>query len=143
MVIYLPIAFIKDWIYSILKRRAAKSGQPINDGTCPGFGSPLTYIGAQKIFEIEIPGSLSRKDSDIDLSEQEEGKPLVPKQGDDARNILPEKEITTKEIAAYGFYIAPLWFITEVTPALHTPLIQCVYSKCFMEHVIPDFMHCA
>ncbi|KAL8063045.1 hypothetical protein ABFS82_01G002500 [Erythranthe guttata] len=109
MVIYLPIAFIKDWIYRFLKRRS----QCLNNDTSPGIGSPLKYIGGQQIFEIEIQGSLNRKDSDLDLSEHQEGKPLVAKQGDDARIIRPEKEITTKEIATYGFYLAPLWFITE------------------------------
>ncbi|PIN01868.1 putative membrane protein [Handroanthus impetiginosus] len=114
MVIYLPIAFIKDWICNILKRRSSKNAQGINEDGCPGIGSPLKYIGGQKIFEIEIQGSLNRKDSEVDLSEHhEEGKPLVSKQGADARNIRPEKEVTTKEIATYGFYIAPLWFITE------------------------------
>ncbi|KAK4388643.1 putative vacuolar membrane protein [Sesamum angolense] len=113
MVIYLPIAFIKDWICNILKRRSRKSNQVIADDACPGLGSPLKYIGGQKVFEIEIQGSLNRKDSEDDFSEHEEGKPLVSKQGDDARHSRPEKAITTKEIATYGFYIAPLWFITE------------------------------
>ncbi|KAI3468002.1 hypothetical protein Pfo_024665 [Paulownia fortunei] len=113
MVIYLPIAFIKDWICNILRRCSRKNGQCIDDAACPGLGSPLKYIGGQKIFEIEIHGSPNGKDREVELSEQEEGKPLVSKQGGDARNVRPEKEITTKEIATYGFYIAPLWFITE------------------------------
>ncbi|KAK6119553.1 hypothetical protein DH2020_046720 [Rehmannia glutinosa] len=113
MVIYLPIAFIKDWICNILKKRSVKNSQGIDDAACSGLGSPLKYIGGQKIFEIEIPGSLKSKDSELDLTEHEEGMPLVSKQGGDARNIIPEKEVTTKEIATYGFYLAPLWFITE------------------------------
>ncbi|KAK6162058.1 hypothetical protein DH2020_001899 [Rehmannia glutinosa] len=113
MVIYLPIAFIKDWICNILKKRSGKNSQGIDDAACSGLGSPLKYIGGQKIFEIEIPGSLKSKDSELDLTEHEEGMPLVSKQGGDARNIIPEKEVTTKEIATYGFYLAPLWFITE------------------------------
>ncbi|XP_047969730.1 uncharacterized transporter C405.03c-like isoform X2 [Salvia hispanica] len=97
MVIYIPIAFIKDWLCSILKK-PSKMG----DNVCPGLGS------AHEIFEIEIQGHISRKDSEIDL---DEGKPLVSV--DDSRSIKPEKEITAKEIATYGFYLAPLWFITE------------------------------
>ncbi|KAL8501770.1 hypothetical protein ACS0TY_021043 [Phlomoides rotata] len=111
MVIYLPIAFIKDRICNILKRRSSKKGQAISDDV---LGSPLKYIGANSIFEIEIQGQLNRKDSEEGLSKhEEEGKPLVSKQGDDSRSIRPEKEATAKEIATYGFYIAPLWFITE------------------------------
>ncbi|KAI3454222.1 hypothetical protein Pfo_010885 [Paulownia fortunei] len=113
MVIYLPIAFVKDWICDFLKRRPRKSVQSVNGNSCPELGSPLKYIGAQKIFEMEIQGSLNRKDSEVDLSEHEEGMPLVSECGDASRNIRHEKEITTKEIATYGFYIAPLWFITE------------------------------
>lgn len=113
MVIYIPIAFIKDQICNILKKRASKKHQGMNDDVHPGLGSPLKYIGGQKIFEIEIQGHMNRKDSDVDLSEHDEGKPLVSRQGDDARSIRPEKEVTAKEIATYGFYIAPLWFLTE------------------------------
>lgn len=119
MVIYIPIAFMKDQICNILKKRASKKRQGMSDDVHPGLGSPLKYIGGQKIFEIEIQGHMNRKDSDVDLSEHDEGKPLVSRQGDDARSIRPEKEVTAKEIATYGFYLAPLWFITEVTPLLH------------------------
>lgn len=113
MVIYIPIAFMKDQICNILKKRASKKRQGMSDDVHPGLGSPLKYIGGQKIFEIEIQGHMNRKDSDVDLSEHDEGKPLVARQGDDARSIRPEKEVTAKEIASYGFYLAPLWFITE------------------------------
>ncbi|KAK4480169.1 hypothetical protein RD792_013231 [Penstemon davidsonii] len=112
LVIYLPIAFIKDRICDFLKRRSAKNSQSLNDDSF--LDSPLKFIGAQKIFEVEIQGgSLNRKDSEVDLAAHEEGNPLVSKHGDEARNIKHEKEVTTKEIATYGFYIAPLWFITE------------------------------
>lgn len=112
MVIYLPIACIKDCLYNILKRRSRKNGQ--GEGACPGLGSPLEYIGGQKIFEVEIQGSLKSKDSELDLVKHEETKPLVSPQGGDARNIKLGKQVTTKEIAMYGFCLAPLWFITEV-----------------------------
>lgn len=113
MVIYIPIAFFKDWLCNILKKRASKKGQGVNDDVCPGLASPLKYIGGENIFEIEI-GHMNRKDSDIDLSEHDEGKPLVSRQVDDSKSNKPEKEVTAKEIATYGFYLAPLWFITEV-----------------------------
>ncbi|XP_075506248.1 putative vacuolar membrane protein YML018C isoform X2 [Primulina tabacum] len=113
MVIYLPIAFVKDCICRFLKRRSGKSGQGVNEDSCSPLASPLKYIGGQKMFELESQGSLTRKDSELDLSANEEGKPLVSRHVDDAKNSRNEKEITTKEIATYGFYIAPLWFFTE------------------------------
>ncbi|CAL5435156.1 unnamed protein product [Camellia sinensis] len=107
MVVYLPIAFIKDWICSIIRKRSC------NNESSAGFSSPLNCIAGRNIFEIELEGNLNKKDSDADLSALEEGKPLVPKHIDDADVLKQQKELTTKEIAGYGFSIAPLWFVTE------------------------------
>ncbi|XP_051137752.1 uncharacterized vacuolar membrane protein YML018C isoform X2 [Andrographis paniculata] len=113
MVIYIPVAFVKDWICSILRRRRSnKKGRCVSNGACSGLDSHLKYAGEQNLFEIEIQGSLNRKDSELELKECE-ADPLVSKQGDNATIMRPAKQITTKEIATYGFYIAPLWFVTE------------------------------
>ncbi|KAI3687123.1 hypothetical protein L1987_80814 [Smallanthus sonchifolius] len=104
MVIYLPIAFIKDWIYKLIKKGKSQSSV--------GMNSPLKYIGGSTMFEMEVEGSsLSRKSSDQDISNQEEGNPLVPKTKSD--NLSLKHEVTTREVATYGFYIAPIWFVTE------------------------------
>ncbi|KAI3821706.1 hypothetical protein L1987_09278 [Smallanthus sonchifolius] len=104
MVIYLPIAFIKDWIYKLIKKGKSQSSV--------GMNSPLKYIGGSTMFEMEVEGSsLSRKGSDQDISNQEEGNPLVPKTKSD--NLSLKHEVTTREVATYGFYIAPIWFVTE------------------------------
>lgn len=80
------------------------------------LNSPLKYIGGSTIFEMEVEGaSLSRKDSDNDISKQEEGNPLVPKSRSDILPLKHETAVTTREVAMYGFYIAPIWFVTEVT----------------------------
>ncbi|KEH39837.1 putative EamA domain-containing protein [Medicago truncatula] len=100
MVLYLPIAFIKDWFYNFLKHRSSKSGKNAESGN-----------GMQKDFEMEL-GNVVRKDSDIDLSTLGEIAPLVAKYNETSL-AKEEKELTTKEIATYGFYIAPIWFITE------------------------------
>ncbi|KAJ7966207.1 EamA-like transporter family [Quillaja saponaria] len=115
MVVYLPIAFIKDWLCSLLKRRSSKSGKNAEstDGSSVGLISPLKYIGGQKNFELELQGTLTRKDSEADLSPHAEGRPLVSVYKDDIQVLKVDKELTTGEIAAYGFYIAPIWFITE------------------------------
>ncbi|KAK3043762.1 hypothetical protein RJ639_001958, partial [Escallonia herrerae] len=113
MVVYLPIAFMKDWICNLLRKRSnSKNGTFSNDASS-GLSSPLKYIGGQKVYEMEVQASLNRKDSDVDLSNEEEGKPLVLKRRDDADMVKQDKELTTREVATYGFYIAPIWFITE------------------------------
>lgn len=115
MVVYLPIAFIKDWLCNSLKRRSSKSGknaETLNESSA-GLNSPLKHIGGQKTFELEHLGTLPRKDSETDYSAYEEGRPLVSKRRDDTDLLKQEKALTTRQIAIYGFYIAPIWFITE------------------------------
>ncbi|KAG6698221.1 hypothetical protein I3842_08G009800 [Carya illinoinensis] len=115
LVVYLPVAFLKDWVCNILKRRSSKSGknaESMNDFSV-GLSSTLKYIGGQKNFELELQGTLNRKDSEADLSPLEEGRPLVAKHKDDAHILKQDRELTTREIATYGFYIAPIWFVTE------------------------------
>ncbi|XP_050219057.1 uncharacterized transporter C405.03c [Mercurialis annua] len=111
MVVYLPIAFFKDWIYRILKRRSSNSGIDAGslDEISDGLNSPLS----RKFFEMELQGTLTRKDSEADLSAGEEGKALVPRHKDDLNVLKHVKEVTTRQIAMYGFYIAPIWFVTE------------------------------
>ncbi|PQM32692.1 putative transporter [Prunus yedoensis var. nudiflora] len=115
MVVYIPIAFIKDWLCNLLKRRSSKSGknaESMNEFSA-GFSFPLKHNGGQKDFELEIHGSLTRKDSDADLSPCAEAIPLVSKYKDDLTVPKHDKEVTARQIATYGFYIAPLWFFTE------------------------------
>lgn len=107
MVVYLPVAFLKDWLCRLLRRHCSKSGR-----NTESMNSPLEYIGAQQIFEIEP--SLTRKDSEVHFSPHGEGRPLVTKSMDDSNPLKHERELTTRQVAAYGFYIAPIWFVTEV-----------------------------
>ncbi|KAF5461394.1 hypothetical protein F2P56_017498 [Juglans regia] len=114
LVVYLPVAFLKDWVCGILKRRSSKSGknaESMNEFSV-GLSSTLKYIGGQKNFELEL-GTLNRKDSEADLSPLAEGRPLIAKHKDDAHILKQDRELTTREIATYGFYIAPIWFVTE------------------------------
>lgn len=111
MVIYLPIAFIKDWVCNLLRRRSSKTVKDIEstDETSNELNSPLRH----KIYEMELQGTLVRKDSDADFSPHIEGKPLVSKQKDEVQFLKQDKQLTTSEIATIGFYIAPIWFVTE------------------------------
>ncbi|KAK7351371.1 hypothetical protein VNO77_10772 [Canavalia gladiata] len=114
MVVYLPIAFIKDWFCNLLKCRSSKSGKNAEcvDEFSIRISSPLKGNGVQKNFELEL-GSVIKKDSDLDLSTLAEVKPLVAKYNDNTNVLKADRELTGKEIATYGFYIAPIWFITE------------------------------
>ena len=107
MVVYLPIAFFKDWLCNSLKKRK-NSILPDN--------SPLKFSGMQKILEMGAQSPLSKKDSNMDLSSHEEEKPFIAEVRDES-NIVVLKEnkvLSAREIALYSFYLAPIWFITEV-----------------------------
>ena len=112
MVVYLPVAFFKDWTCNLLKRQSSKSGNDAANvnGSSDELSSPLS----RKIFEMELQGTLTKKDSELDLASSEEGKPLVSRHKDDLNVLIHGKEPTTREIAMCGFYIAPIWFVTEV-----------------------------
>ncbi|CAL1375015.1 unnamed protein product [Linum trigynum] len=111
MVVYLPVAFFKDWLQKVLNRKSSKGGKGSENKkeSSDGFNSPLN----RKIVEMELQGTLSKKDSDSALSLQDEDKPLVPRGKDDLNLLRIEKELSNKQVAKYGFYIAPLWFVTE------------------------------
>ncbi|TMX03989.1 hypothetical protein EJD97_012460 [Solanum chilense] len=111
LVIYLPVAFLKDRICDFLKRRPSRTENTGNESYMR-HSSPLKHT-VQKVFEIEIQKSMDRKDSGENISAEEEGKPLVAKCNGNSDDLKNGKEITTWQIARYGFFLAPLWFITE------------------------------
>lgn len=111
MVVYLPIAFIKDWFYRKMKSCSSRSGKgadiaEIARDSADILGSPLKYV-EQKIYAMELEENMTRKDSDLNLSEEEE-KPFL---NEELRKR--DKELTTWDIVRYGFYLAPLWFVVE------------------------------
>lgn len=113
MVVYLPIAFLKDWLHKYLNRHSSKSGKGSGKTTEPsdGFASPRNL----KIVEMELQGTLTKKDSDLSLSIEDEDEPLVPRSKDDLNVLKVNKELSNRQVATYGFYIAPIWFVTEVS----------------------------
>lgn len=116
MVVYLPLAFMKDWICNLLKRRSLKNNKTVEsiNEFYSGISSPLRCNSGQNSFELELHGTLTRKDSTADLLPQEEGRPLVSRLKEDLRASKQDGDLTTREIAKCGFYIAPIWFVTEV-----------------------------
>lgn len=93
MIVYLPIAFLKDWVCYRIRRKSLNNVDKTLNGT-----------------EVEMPITYSRKDSEPDLSAQEEGQPFIAKRKNEE---VGKREFTAGEIARYGFYLAPLWFVTE------------------------------
>ncbi|KAL2939925.1 hypothetical protein RDABS01_001307 [Bienertia sinuspersici] len=108
MVIYLPIAYIKEWFYRKMKNCSSRSGklaETVRDSV-DILDSPLKYV-EQKICAMEIEVDPIKKDCDLSLSFEEE-KPLF-----DEGLKKQDKEVTTWEIVRYGLYLAPLWFAVE------------------------------
>ncbi|KAF3646398.1 hypothetical protein T459_03423 [Capsicum annuum] len=112
LVIYLPVAFLKDWICDLLKRRPSRTDKSTDNESYMRHSSPLKHT-VQKVFEIEIQKSMDRKDSEENISAEEEGKPLVAIYNGSSDDLKNGKEMTAWQIACYGFFLAPLWFITE------------------------------
>ncbi|ESQ53962.1 hypothetical protein EUTSA_v10025399mg [Eutrema salsugineum] len=114
MIVYLPVAFLKDWLCRYLEqRRSSRSNKvpALTDEPSSGeIGSPLTH----KIIEMELQGTITKKDSEEDFSSHEEdARPLIGKGKEETQTPKHGKEITTKQIAMYGLYLAPIWFVTE------------------------------
>ena len=83
MVVYLPVAFIKDWLCKLFEHRSSRSGKSakVGDEFSVRCTSPLKGNGVQKNIEVEL-GGMTRKDSDANLSAHEEVKPLMAKYND-------------------------------------------------------------
>ncbi|KAH7574365.1 hypothetical protein JRO89_XS03G0287000 [Xanthoceras sorbifolium] len=100
LVVHLPFAFIKDWLRSILRHRFCKSsnGEEMDDKSSRELDS-----GAYDNTENEHHGSSSNKECTIDICAKE----------DNAETQKQDEKLTSKEVAATGFCIAPIWFLTE------------------------------
>ncbi|TKW06927.1 hypothetical protein SEVIR_7G273200v4 [Setaria viridis] len=107
MVIYLPLSFLKDFIYNSMRRHSGNTGaSKITSKSSFGGSAPLKNGEFQKMLEME-----SQKT--IVIPVVEETKPLIYGITEINDGILKEKQLSTKEIATYGLYLCPLWFVTE------------------------------
>lgn len=116
MVVYLPIAFIKDWLCNSLKKRSSKRGRisEIIIKSPSGLDSSLKISGTQKMLEMESEPPLTKKDSELELSAREEEKPFIVKLDEVEAEVMKEnRTLTSREIAICAIYLAPLWFVTE------------------------------
>lgn len=112
MVIYLPLAALKDWICSLLSAHLYKDiGNDSNVmSTSSGLDIPLR---SNEMLHGQEPGS--GLVTDEDLSEREEGWPLIAKNEEDAQLLDQSSERWSWDIARCSLYLTPIWFATEVT----------------------------
>ncbi|CAM8893800.1 unnamed protein product [Rhodiola kirilowii] len=103
MVVYLPIAILKDWAYSLQDKLYRERGCSI-----PNFSTGLDIpLGINELNHGLI--------TDQDLSYREEGGwPLTFKHEDDQSHLLGEQfELNSWQIMKCSLLLAPIWFITE------------------------------
>ncbi|KAG6706699.1 hypothetical protein I3842_07G233700 [Carya illinoinensis] len=111
MVIYLPIAALKDWICSLANAKLDKN--LCNDAkvmsTSTGLDIPFII---NEMHHRPVPGNGLVTDSD--LSEREEGQPLTAKNEQDEPHLLKQScELSSWDIAKCSLYLTPIWFVTE------------------------------
>ncbi|XP_021889390.1 solute carrier family 35 member F5-like [Carica papaya] len=104
MVVYLPIAILKNWICSFLNKDLLKL---CNNDSIMSSSSDLDV--PLRINELQQGPT-----SDKDLREREEGQPFNSRNEEDEPQLLEyDVEPNSWEIAKCSFYLAPIWFTTE------------------------------
>lgn len=115
MVIYLPVALLRDCFCSLLDKNIFKNlfGNRSLTSTSTGLDIPLRINELNNSLETDLRSSLI---TDKDLSEREEGWPLIAKIDKDEPHVLEQRsELSSWAIAKWSLYLTPIWFITEVT----------------------------
>ncbi|XP_022732011.1 uncharacterized transporter C405.03c-like isoform X2 [Durio zibethinus] len=111
--LYLPIAFFKDWLVKHLRGRScnAKGPKGVSKSSVE-LNSPVKHDNKHGNFQVEHQAPLP-KDCVIDFCIKEEGSPVVSRRKDIMEAPKQERILSAKEIAAFGFCMAPIWFATE------------------------------
>ncbi|KAH9798717.1 EamA domain-containing protein [Citrus sinensis] len=113
MVIYLPVALLRDCFCSLLDKNIFKNlfGNRSLTSTSTGLDIPLKSNELNNSLETDLRSSLMM---DKDLSEREEGWPLIAKSDKDEPHVLEQRsELSSWAIAKCSLYLTPIWFITE------------------------------
>ncbi|XVF34568.1 hypothetical protein REPUB_Repub18cG0070000 [Reevesia pubescens] len=114
LALYLPIAFLKDWLVKHLRGRSCnstKGPKGVNKSSVE-LNSAVKHDDKHGNFQIEHQAPLP-KECAIDISTKEEGSPLVSSHKDIIEAPKQDRMLSTKEVAAFGFCLAPIWFATE------------------------------
>ena len=117
LVLYLPLAFIKNGLFHFIRGRSNSSDDAENtDKSSCGIESPIKVDEGS---EMENKGSREEDGNGMELKSQEEGMASETEQINiDVDKLKQDQELSNKEMARLGFYIAPIWFITEVRTCL-------------------------
>ncbi|KAH7841754.1 hypothetical protein Vadar_033942 [Vaccinium darrowii] len=111
MVIYLPVAIVKDWICILMDKKLLKNiynESPFLSSSV-GLNIPLRINDMHHVPEEDFNSF-----TDVDTNQVEEGQPLTYKNGEDESHVLLENsELSSWENAKWSLYLAPLWFVTE------------------------------
>ncbi|KAG6770838.1 hypothetical protein POTOM_026537 [Populus tomentosa] len=114
MVVYLPIALVRDWFCSLFHSGLSMhlySGNSVIASTIGLNIPPLRINDMNDELESDLRGCLI---TDKDIGEEGEGWPLNVKDEEDEPNLLQQNyELCPWEICKCSLYLAPIWFITE------------------------------
>ncbi|KAJ0031666.1 hypothetical protein Pint_12531 [Pistacia integerrima] len=113
MVIYLPIALLRDCVCSFLGATVFKNffRNTSVTSTSTGLDIPLRVNELQDGPETDLQRSLI---SAKFLSEREEGWPLLPKnEEDEPPSLEHSSDLLSWEIVKCSLYLTPIWFLTE------------------------------
>lgn len=113
MVVYLPIAALKHWICSLLKPNLVDNfyNNESAMSTSVGLDIPLIINEMHHSPETDVTSSPV---TDKDLSNAEEGRPLIAKSEEDESHLLEQSDqLSPWEIAKCGLILTPIWFLTE------------------------------
>ncbi|XAR69974.1 hypothetical protein NMG60_11001771 [Bertholletia excelsa] len=113
LVIYLPIAVLRGWVCRLANKNLLES--IYKDDTCfnnsTGLDIPLKINYSNCDLDEDIKSHLM---ADMHLHQAEEGYAPTCKNEEDELNMLKgNSELGAWEIAKCGFYLAPVWFLTE------------------------------
>lgn len=115
MVVYLPIAALKHWICTLLKPNLVDNfyNNESAMSTSVGLDIPLIINEMHHSPETDVT---SCPVTDKDISNREEGRPLIAKSEEDESHLLAQSDqLSPWEIAKCGLILTPIWFLTEVT----------------------------
>lgn len=113
MVVYLPIAFIKDWFCSLFHIYLLNDIGNGSSVACSstGLDVPLTINDMYQVPETEASCCLV---TDKDLREREEGWPVLVRKGEEEPPLPGQNcKLNSLEIAKCSLCLAPIWFVTE------------------------------
>lgn len=114
MIVYLPIAFIKDWMCNMLWKHSSNEGKKFKSGNQSSpTNSHAKSKETQKMLQLESQSPLNLKEIEMNLSVKEGEEDPFLKVNDDFVGLKESVDVTTRDIVKYGLYLAPIWFITE------------------------------